>query len=321
MRATRFLLFLLVSVAMQCASGGDYPARAVRIVVPFPAGATNDIVARLFAQQLAAQTGQAFVVDNRPGGNGIPGADAVAKATPDGYTLLLGNTSLLGIHVSLYDKLPYDPRAFVPVSVLAISPSVLLLNPAVPANSTAELVDYARTNPGRLNYASAGRGTPFHLYAELFKEQTGTELVHIPYKGSAPALVDLLAGRVQVMFDNIPSALPYIRDGKLRAIATTGATRLPLLPEVPTLSEAGLKNAASTSWFAIAAPGGTPRETVVRLHAEIARAGAAPEVRQRLLDLGAEPIVNSPEEAAAHVRAEISKWAKVIERAGARVND
>jgi tripartite-type tricarboxylate transporter receptor subunit TctC len=303
------------------AAGQDYPARTVRIVVPFAAGATNDIVARLFAQKLSDQTGQAFIVENRTGGGGIPGADFVAKSAADGYTLLLGNTSLLAIQVGLHSKLPYDPREFEPVSVLAVSPSVLIVHPSVPAASVAELIAYAKAAPGNLSYASAGNGSPFHLSAELFKAQTGVQMVHVPYKGSAPALIDLLAGQVQLMFDNIPSVLPHIRSGKVRALATTGATRLALLPEVPTLAEAGFKNAQSVSWFAIVAPKGTPKGIVARLHAEIVRAETQPQLRQRLHELGAEPVGNSPAEAAAHIRAEIAKWEKVIKESGAKADD
>jgi tripartite-type tricarboxylate transporter receptor subunit TctC len=320
LRKSTWILPLLLST-VQFASGQEYPVRAVRIIVPFSAGATNDIVARLFAQKLSEQTKQPFVVENRPGGAGIPGAEFVAKSAPDGYTLLLGNTSLLGILISLHSKLPYDPRDFAPVSVLAVSPSALVVHPSVPAKSAAELVAYAKASPGKLNYASAGNGTPFHLSAELFKAQTGTNMVHVPYKGAAPALNDLLAGQVQVMFDNIPSVLPHIRSSKVRAIATTGATRLPLLPEVPTLAEAGFKNAQSLSWFAIVAPGGTPKDIIARLHAEIVKAESQPEVRQRLYELGAEPVGNSPEETAEHIRAEITKWEKVIRESGAKVDD
>lgn len=300
----------------------DYPNRVSRIVVPFAAGATNDIIARLVGQSLADELKQPFLVDNRAGASGIPGTDYVAKAAPDGYTLLLGNTSLLGIQASLFKKLPYDPRTdFIPVSILATSPIVMVINPSVPAQNVREFVALAQASPGKLNYASAGVGTPFHLAAELFKTQTGTNIVHVAYKGAAPAATDLLSGQVQMMLDNPPAILPHIRSGKVRAIATMGSSRFPLLPDVPTLTESGFRNAEAVSWFAIATPKGTPREVVVRLNAELVKAVNRSDIRQKFLELGAEPVGNSPEAAATHVRNEIVKWAALVKSSGATAQE
>ncbi len=324
MRTITLLLAAVAALmtATQPLCAQDYPNRASRIVVPFAAGATNDIIARLVAQSLSDQFKQPVLVDNRAGASGIPGTDFVAKAAPDGYTLLLGNTSLLGIQASLFKKLPYDPRTdFIPVSILATSPIVMVINPSVPAQTVREFVALALTSPGKLNYASAGVGTPFHLAAELFKTQTGTNIVHVAYKGAAPAATDLLAGQIQMMLDNPPAILPHIRSGKVRAIATMGSSRFPLLPDVPTLTESGFRNAEAVSWFAIATPKGTPRDVVVRLNAELVRVVTRADIRQKFLELGAEPVGNSPEAAATHVRNEIVKWAALVKSSGATAEE
>lgn len=303
-------------------SGGAYPARSVKIVVTLVPGGSNDVIARLFAQKLSEDFKQPVVVENRPGGNSIPGADYVAKSAPDGYTLLFGNTTLLGIQPNLYSKLPYNPqRDFVPISVICTSAAVLVVHPAVPARSVGELAALAKANPGKLNYASPGSGSPFHLSAELFKTLTGTDIVHVPYKGNAPALVDLIAGRVQFMFGNVLEVLPSINGGKIRPLATSAAKRAPLLPEVPTLAEAGLKNAESAGWFVLVAPRGTPREAIATLNAGIVKAMKLPDVRQRLYELGVEPVGNSPEESEVFIRDENLKWASVIKASGAKVDN
>jgi len=308
------MLFASVSLAL------DYPARTVKLVVTLVPGGTNDLVGRLFAQKLSDHFRQPFVVENRAGGNGIPGAAYVAKSAADGYTLLLGNTTLLGIQPSLFSNLPYDAQQdFEPVSVIAVSPSVLLVHPSVKAQSVGELIALAKANPGKLNYASPGTGSPHHLSAELFKSLTGTDIVHISYKGGAPAVNDLYAGRVQIMFAQLPDVLGHIRGGKLRALATTGAKRLSLLPDVPTLEETGI-NLQSVSWFAIVAPKGTPKEAIAALYSGIVKVRDEPDLRKRLLELSAEPLGTSPEETAAHIRSEIAKWAKVIKASGAKAD-
>lgn len=303
-----------------------YPNKPIKLIITNPPGAGNDTLGRFFAQKLSDQLKQPFVIENRPGANGIPGAEYVSRSVPDGYTLLLGNTATLAILVSLFPKLPYDPqRDFTPISVLAISSSVLVVHPSLAVRSVGELVALAKANPGKLNYASPGNGSPFHLSAELFKARTGTDAVHIIYKGTGPALVDLLAGRVQLMFVNVLTVLPHINSGKLRPIASTGAKRLPLLPDVPTMAEAGIRNAESFAWFVLVAPRQTPKEVIYRLNAEVIKAGKQSDVRQRFNEIGLEPIGdlvgNSPEESETFIRSETTKWAKVIKDSGVKVDD
>ncbi len=322
---TAVLLASLLAVCGQAAAqpSAAYPTKPVRIVVTLAAGGSSDIVTRLFAQKLSEQLKQPFLVENRPGGDSIPGTMVVAKASPDGYTLLLANTSILTIRVSLYSKLPYDPqRDFAPISMLVTQPTVLVMHPSLAPRSVKELIALAKVEPGKLNYATSGSGTPFHLSAELFKAQTGTELVHIPYKGFQPASVDLLSGRVQLMFATVLDVLPHIKSGKLRPLVYTGFERHALLPDVPTTAEAGIKNAESSSFFAFVAPRGTPREIIGTLNAEIAKIKAQPDVRQRLLhELGVEPGIDSLEEFEAFLRDEVVKWAKVVKASGIRMDD
>ncbi len=318
----------MLSVSVLCSGSvraqlvGAYPSKPVKIVVTLAPGGANDFIARLFAEKLSQQLKQPFLVESRAGGSGIPGVDYVAKSPPDGYTLLLANTTILAIQPSLFPKLPYDPQVdLVPVSTLAISPSVLVVHPSLPVHGVKELIALAKSQPAKLNYDSPGNGTPFHLSTELFKARTGVDLIHVPYKGSVPAFNDLFAGRVQLMFNNLGDVLPHIKAGKLRPLATTGAKRAPLLPDVPTLSEAGIKNAESVSFFPIVVPRGTPREVIATLHAGIVNAEAQADVQKRLFDLGWEPVGNSPEETTAHIRTEAAKWAKVIKDSGAKVDD
>ena len=316
------VLIALLAVAVQVAIAQSYPARPVKLVVSMAAGGSNDLVARVFTQKLTEQGKQPFIVENKPGGNGIPSVEYVVRSAPDGYTLLLGNTATLAIQVSLFAKLPYDPqRDLVPVSVVAFAPTVLVIHPSLPVRSIDELVAFAKASPGKLNYASPGNGTSFHLSGELFKMQTGTQLVHVPYKGSAPAIADLIAGRVEMLFANVPEAMPHIKGGKLRPIASTGAARLPMLPDVPTMAEAGFKNAESGSFFAVAAPRGTPREVIATLHAEIVKVVSQADVRQRLNELGCEAAAQSPEESEVYIRNEVARWAKVVKESGAKVDN
>ena len=298
-----------------------YPAKAIRYVVPFPAGGPLDIVARAIGQELNKSWGQAVVIDNRPGAGGNIGADLVAKAPADGYTILMGAVSTHAINVTLYNKLPYDPiRDFAPVTLITSVPNVLVVHPSVPANNVKELIALAKSRPGQLNFASGSTGSAGHLAGELFNSMAGVRMTHIPYKGAAPAVVDLMAGHVSLMFDNMSSALPNIKATRVRALAVTTLKRSPLLPQLPTISDAGLRGFDIATWFGIFAPAGAPPDIVARLNSEIVRILHTPEMKERLALLGAEPIGNKPDEFAAFVRAEIPKYAKVIQASGARAD-
>ncbi|HSQ03278.1 MAG TPA: tripartite tricarboxylate transporter substrate binding protein [Burkholderiales bacterium] len=299
----------------------SYPAQAIRFVVPFPAGGPLDIVARAIGQELNRSWGQPVIIDNRPGAGGNIGADYVAKAPPDGYTILMGAVSTHAINVTLYSRLPYDPiRDFAPVTLVTSVPNILVVHPSVPAKTVRELIAVAKARPGQLNFGSGSTGSAGHLAGELFKTMAGVDMVHIPYKGAGPAVVDLLAGHVSLMFDNLASALPNIKAGRVRAIAVTTSRRSPFLPELPTISEAGLPGFDIGTWFGVFAPGGTPRDIVVRLNAEIVRILNTPGMKERLANLGAEPMGNQPEQFAAFIKSEIPKYAKVIKASGAKAD-
>jgi tripartite-type tricarboxylate transporter receptor subunit TctC len=317
----RWTLGALFACIATVASAQSYPNRAIRLVVPFPAAGTTDILARAAAQKLTEAFGQSVVVDNRPGAAGNIGSDLVAKSAPDGYTLLMGTVGTHAINPSLYSKMPYDHvKDFVPVVLVAGVPNVLVVNPALPVNSVADLIKLAKDKPGQINFASSGSGTSIHLSGELFKTMAGVDITHIPYKGSSPALTDLMGGQVQIMFDNLPSALPQIKAGKLRAIAVTSLKRAPVLPDVPTISESGLPGFEASSWFGVLAPAGTPAPIVARINAEVNKWLQSTDARERLLSQGAEAAGGSPEQFANHIRAESEKWAKVVKASGAKVD-
>lgn len=305
-----------------------WPSKAVRIVVPFAAGGTTDILARALAPELQKAFGQPFVVDNKPGAGGNTGAAEVAKAAPDGHTLLMGTVGTHAINASLYSKMPYDHvKDFVPVTLVAGVPNVLVLNPANAQkngiDSVPALIRYAKANPGKLNMASSGNGTSIHLAGELFKTMTGTFMLHLPYGGSGPALIDLIAGNTDLMFDNLPSSLQHIRSGRLKALAVTSAVRSAALPDLPTVEEAGgpaLKGFEASSWFGLVAPAGTPMDVVNRVQAETAKALAAPAIKERLVAQGAIPSGMTSAEFARHIAAETAKWAKVVKASGAKVD-
>lgn len=313
--------------AATSASAQTYPAKPVTMVVPFAAGGTTDILARAVSHELSKALGQQFIVDNRPGAGGNIGAQIVSRAAPDGHTLLMGTVGTHGINQSLYPKLPYDPvKDFIPVTVVAAVPNVMVVNTAFADKNKIKDVKsflaYARANPGKLNMASAGNGTSIHLAGELFKTQSKTFLVHIPYRGSAPAITDLIGGQAEVMFDNLPSAMSHIKGGKLRALAVTAAKRSPSLPDVPTIAETGgdLAKYEATSWFGVLAPAGTPKDVVTRLQQEIAKALASPAMKEKLFAQGAEPVGNTSEQFAAFIQSETAKWAKVVKDSGAKVD-
>ena len=298
-----------------------WPSKPLRIVVPFAPGGSTDIVARILADKLAAPLGQSVLVDNRAGAAGNIGAEAVAKAAPDGYTLLMATTGVMAINNALYKNMTYDAaKDLEPVAFTTSITNVLTVPTDVPAKNVAELVALAKAQPGKLSFASSGAGSSTHLSGELFKSMAGIDVLHIPYKGSGQALIDLMAGRVSMIFDNMPSVLPYIRGGKLRGLASTGPKRSAVMPELPTIAEAGLPGYESLSWSGIAVPAGTPREVVSRLNREIGGVLALGDVRQKLAEQGADPIGGSPEVFATHVRAEREKWGKLIRERNITVN-
>jgi tripartite-type tricarboxylate transporter receptor subunit TctC len=298
-----------------------YPTKPIRLVVPFPAAGTTDILAREVAQRLSVSFGQSVIVDNRPGAAGNIGSDLVAKSAPDGYTLLMGTVGTHAINPSLYAKMPYDHvKDFVPIVLVAGVPNVLEVTPSLPVNSVADLIKLAKEKPGQLNFASSGSGTSIHLSGELFKTMAGVDMMHVPYKGSAPAVTDLMGGQVQLMFDNLPSSLAQIKAGKLRAIAVTSAERAPALPNIPTIAESGLPGFEASSWFGLLAPSGTPAAVVARINADVNQWLQTAEAKEKLLAQGAAPAGGTPEQFAAHIRAETEKWAKVVKVSGAKVD-
>ena len=304
------------------ASAQPYPSKPIRIVVPFPAGGTTDILARAVAAKLSETTGQPAVVDNRPGAGGNIGAELVAKSAPDGYTFLMGTVGTHAINPGLYAKMPYDHvKDFAPVILVAGVPNVLVVNPALPVNSVQELIAYIKANPGKVNFASSGSGTSIHLSGELFKTMTGLQMTHVPYKGSAPALQDLVGGQVQIMFDNLPSSLALIKGGKLKALAVTSAERSSALPDVPTVAEAGLPGFEASSWFGLLAPAGTPKEAIAKINGEVAKWLATPEAKEKLASQGAIAASGlTPEDFQKHIASETTKWAKVVKESGAKVD-
>ncbi len=298
-----------------------YPSRPIRIVAPSTPGDAPDVIARILAERLSVALGTQVFVENHPGAGGVVGSDIVAKAPADGYTLIIGNAGSHGINAAVYAKLPYDiQRDFAPVSQVAVSPNIMVVNPDVPATNVGQFIAYAKARPGALSYASGGNGSSAHMSMELFKSMTGVDLVHIPYKGSSPALTDVVSGQVAVMFVNLPPAVPLVKAGKVRALAVTTRTRSPLLPDVPTMIESGVAGYETVAWFGILAPAATPKEIVARLSTEIGRIARTPEMRERLLSLGAEPVGSTPEEFAAVISRDIAKWTPLAKTVGIKVD-
>jgi tripartite-type tricarboxylate transporter receptor subunit TctC len=316
----------LALAALPASAQGSWPTKPVRIVVPFAPGGTTDILARAIAPELSKAFGQQFVVDNRAGAGGNVGAELVAHSPADGYTLLMGTVGTHGINRALYEKLPYDPiKDFAPITLVAGVPNVMEMQTekarALGINSVADFVKYAKAHPGKLNMASSGNGTSIHLSGELFKSMAGVYMVHFPYRGSGPALLDMVGGTMDVMFDNLPSSLPQIKGGKLKALAVTSRQRSAVLPDVPTIEEAaGLKGFDATSWFGLLAPAGTPPDIVNRIQREVAKSLNTPAIKEKLQSQGAIPSGNTPAEFAQHIEAEHKKWAQVVKVSGAKVD-
>ncbi|HKW36379.1 MAG TPA: tripartite tricarboxylate transporter substrate binding protein [Burkholderiales bacterium] len=310
----RLLLAALLALGFAPAQAQDYPARPIRIVVPYPAGGSADLLPRIFAEKFHAKWGQPALVENRPGAGGNIGAEFVYKAEPDGYTLFASAPGPLVVNQNLYRSLAFDPAQFVPVSIMAAIPNVLLVNPRVPAHSLEEFIAYARANSDTLNYGSQGSGSTSHLTAELFKSTTGLRLTHVPYKGSAPAVAALLGGEIDLMFDNLGVTLAHVKSGKLRALAVCSERRVPSLPDVPAMAEI-LPGFVSVAWFGIVAPPKTSPAVAEKLSAAVAEAIRSPEVRKRLAALSAEPVGDTPEQMAAFMRLEVERWKRVIDSA------
>jgi tripartite-type tricarboxylate transporter receptor subunit TctC len=314
------MLALALGVALDAAAQ-PYPAKSIRFIVPFPPGGSADILARAIGQKAGEGLGQSVVVENRPGAGTAIGAEALAKSAPDGYAIMIGTVSSHAINPALNPKLPFDPvKDFTPVSLVASIPFAMIVHPSVPAKTVQEFVALARAKPGTLNYSSAGSGTSNHLAGELLKSMAGIDIVHVPYKGSAPALNDLISGQVALMFDLVLTAAPHVKSGAVRGLAVTGAKRSSALPDLPTVAESGIPGYEVSAWFGIFAPAGVPQPVVQRLNAEFVKALREPDLRQRLASQGAEPLTSTPDEFAAYLRAEIDKWAKVVKAAGMKAD-
>ena len=313
--------FLIAACAFAAEATAAYPERPIRYVVPAAAGGAPDIMSRTFAAELSRQMAQQIVVDNRPGASGSIGTVVVARAAPDGYTMGAGNVLTLALNRSVLPKLPYDPdRDLQPVVRTTAVPNLLAVTLSLPVNSVQELIDYGKRNPDKLSFASAGSGSSVHVSAELFKLLTGTQMVHVPFKAAVLAIADVTAGRVHLMFDNIPSIGPHVQAGRLRGLAVTSAKRVPAYADLPTVAEAGVPGFEVTAWGGIVVPGGTPRRIVARLNGEFNRVFSMPHIRERIASFGSELVGGTPGELAEHVRKETAKWADVVKRAGVKVD-
>jgi tripartite-type tricarboxylate transporter receptor subunit TctC len=316
---TRFLCFLLGFALSASATAQTWPSRPLRYIVPFPPGAFNDTLARTLAAELPKTLGQPVIVENRPGGNTIIGTEVAVKSPPDGYTLY-GAALPFSVIQSLY-KTSFDvTRDFAPITLAGVTPNLLVANPNVPVNSVKELIAFARANPGKLNYASTGNGSSNHLSFELFKAMTGTQITHVPYKGSAPAVTDLIAGQIDVMFDNTPNVLPHVRAGKLKAIAVSSKARTPLAPDVPSVDEGGVPGYDVGVWFGVLTVAGTPPDVVRRLNSEMVKILTSPEIKDRFGRIGVEVVAGTPEHFSAFLKSEVERWAKVIQEANIKAD-
>jgi tripartite-type tricarboxylate transporter receptor subunit TctC len=323
MQASRRLLLALAATPLLCTSAfaQAWPAKPIRIVVPFPPGGGTDTIARETSQRVATATGWTFVIDNKPGAGGNLGVDAVAKSPADGYTLVLGQTSNLAINPTLYAKMPYDPQKdLAPIVLVANAPLVMVTGVGTPYKTLAEAVAAARAKPGALNFASPGNGTVAHLTSELFQKAAGVTTQHVPYKGAAQALTDVMSGTVELYMSSVPTLIGHIRNNKLRPLAVTSAKRVDDLPSVPTINESGFKGFDAVTWFGLLAPAGTPKDVVARLNAEFNKALQSPELRKKLSDEGADPAGGTAEQFATLIKDEIPRWGKVVKESGAKVD-
>ena len=312
---------MLIAASASIVSAQTWPSKPIKIVLGFPPGGATDILARDFAAKLGEELKQQVIIENKPGAGGTIGADIVAKAAPDGYTLTIGTSSNHAIAVSLYKKLPYDPVTdFIPITMLAVSQNVVVINPGVPANNIKELVAHAKANPGKLNFGSSGNGTISHLTGEMFNTLNGTQITHIPYKGSAFVFPDLLSGQISVMYDSTISIGSLVKSGKVKALAVTGARRSALVPDLPTVAESGYPGFESTNWFGFFAPAATPKDVLVKLNAAAVKVLSAPELQARFALQGAEVVANKPDEAMVMLKADIVKWAEVAKKSGAKID-
>ena len=315
-----FLAFSCLVLAAPTALAQVFPSKPVRVIVPAPPGSAPDFLSRLLAPKLGDAWGQPFVIDNVLGAGGNIGTERVAKAPADGYTLLFNTIGPIGVNISMYANLPFDPvKDFAPITLIAKVPNILVVHPSVPAKSVQELIAYAKQNPGKLRYGSPGSGTSNHLSAELLKLMAGIDLLHIPYKSSAQMTIDILGAQVEVVFHNAPVLLPHVKSGALRGLAITSSKRNPSAPELATVAEAGVPGFEVTAWFGLMAPANTPLAVVNKIHADVVKAMALPEIRERMLAQAAEPVGSTPREYAAFIAAEIAKWAKVVKQSGAKV--
>jgi tripartite-type tricarboxylate transporter receptor subunit TctC len=320
MRARASFLAILLAGFFPLAQAQTFPTKPITIIVPYAPGGTNDILARAVAGKMSGSVGQQVIVENRPGAGGNLGAAHVAKSAPDGYTLLTASVGVYSINKWM-QKLPYDPeKDFAPITNGGSVPNMLIVHPSVPANNVQELIALAKANPGKVNFASMGSGTTGHLSGEMFKQRAGIDVVHVPYKGSAPALQDLMGGQVQIMFDNMPTAIKLAESGKVKGLALTSLQPSPLAPGIPTLDAAGLKGFDVTAWFGFVAPAGTPRPVIERLNAEMVKALRDPVIAANLTKLGVTIIADTPEQFAAYMAAETAKWKQVVERSGVKID-
>jgi len=323
MNAQRWMSSLLLATVFFAAgevSAQAYPTKPIRLVAPSTPGDAPDVIARLVAERLSGVLGQQVVVENRPGAGGVVGSEIVAKAAPDGYTLIMGNAGSHGINAAVYSKLPYDIlKDFAPVSQIAIAPNIFVVNPALPVHTMPEFIAYAKARPGQLSYASGGNGSSSHMSMELLKSMAGIDIVHVPYKGSTPALTDVISGQDAVMSVNMPPAVPHVKAGTLRALAVTTRTRAPSMPDLPTVAET-LPGYETVAWFGVLAPAGTPKDVINRLSVEIAKIARSPDMRERLAGMGAEPVGGTPEEFGAVMARDIEKWTALAKSVGIKID-